>query len=139
MLYVPRGESAHTVTVGQASDGVDLIEFRHSSGAILSCAPDTGWVIRGAGNAFASVDGDAFNVNGNETVTGSLTVGGPAALPVVDATKLAILLNALIVALEGGAGPPVTPFELALCVAIKALFNPATFPLAAGTMSFKTL
>jgi hypothetical protein len=139
MLYVPRGSSAHTVTVGQASDGVDLIEFRHSSGALLYCTPSTGWVMRGVGNAFTTIDGDAFNVNGNATVTASLTVGGPTALPVVDATKLAILLNALIVALESGAGPPVTPFELALCVAIKALFNPATFPLAAGTKLFATL
>lgn len=106
-LYVPRGASAHSVTVGQASDGVDLIEFRHSSGAMLYCAPDTGWVMRGVGNAFTSIDGDAFNVNGNSTVTGALTVGGATGQPVINATLAIAALNALGSAISMGGSAPV--------------------------------
>jgi len=95
MLYVPRGSSAHSVTVGQASDGVDLIEFRHSSGALLYCNPSEGWVMRGVGNAFTSITGDAFNVNGNATVTASLTVGGVAAQAVTLSPALTMYLSAL--------------------------------------------
>jgi hypothetical protein len=106
-LYVPRGSSAHSVTVGQADDGVDLIEFRHSSGALLYCTPETGWVMRGVGNAFAGIDGDAFNVNGNATVTGALTVGGTAGQPVINATLAIAALNALGSAISMGGSAPV--------------------------------
>jgi hypothetical protein len=141
MLYVPRGSSAHTVTVGQASDGVDLIEFRHSSGALLYCTPSTGWVMRGVGNAFTTIDGDAFNVNGNATVTASLTVGGPAAMPVINATAFAAALTAAMAPFLPAQTPLATPATtgmlFTMLTALIAALAPGVGP--ANTKLFATL
>lgn len=134
-LYVPRGSSAHSVTVGEASDGVDLIEFRHSSGAMLYCAPDTGWVMRGVGDAFTSIDGDAFNVNGNATVTGALTVGGAAGQPVTNNAILAAALSTLAGAVTLLHATPLTGDNLGPLIATMA----STILSSGGTASLKAI
>jgi len=80
--------------------------------------------MRGVGNAFTSITGDAFNVNGNATVTASLTVGGVAAQAVALANPLLGILSALETALNAIAAatqPPTTPAVLAYQSAISGL------------------
>lgn len=96
VAYIPRGSSAHALTIGGDADNADLIDLRHASGAYLNCTTADEWTIRGNGNAFVNIKGDAVSINGALNTTANIQVGGPAALPVA----LTVPLTAYLVAVE---------------------------------------
>lgn len=116
-LYVPRvnGTKAHTVVVGQDSNGKAYIELRHQLGSYLALTEDSA-VLRHTGSALIEVLSDAINLNGKVNTTASFTVGGVAAQPLTNNTALLLYLEALealiaafAVIIDTKLPPPVPP------------------------------
>jgi hypothetical protein len=117
---VPRGESAHELTLGEDGSGNELFEVLCADGSRLKSAVD-GWTIQHTGMARVHVGPSKTDITGSATVSLDLTVGGPAGLPVVNATAFGALLTTLGTALN--AATPVTPYEISLQAALLALIG----------------
>jgi hypothetical protein len=133
--YIPRGTSAHSFVMGQSSAGAELVELKHSSGAYINLTTSDGVMLRGVGNAFVNIQGDEISLNGAVTTTASITVGGVAGQPLVNATNFNIVLGTMVTALN--ALTPITPYEIGLHAALLAMV--ASFPLTCSTQMIKAI
>jgi len=118
-LYVPRGNLAHVVTVGEDANAQAVINLQHQNGSYVTINDD-GVTVRGIGDGFINVNGSKVALNGEVTTTASLTVGGVAGLPVAMAIPLATAITAAAAAFSGG-GAPATQTQVQVALTAIAL------------------
>jgi phage baseplate assembly protein gpV len=85
-LYIPDGNpaiKAHLIQVGKDANDKDMIGIIHSSGLAITMLEETMVIKNAAGDCYIQLDSSGIVLNGNVTVTGSMTVGGVAGLPVL--------------------------------------------------------
>ena len=120
LWYVPRGNSAHAITVGADANDADLIELRHAGGSLLYCKTDTGWMISVPGGGYIQINGTEVTVNGALTINTSLSVGGAGGQSVVNATGFALAITAASAAFAGGGAPATQAQVMAALTALAA-------------------
>jgi hypothetical protein len=132
-LYVPVDDAAHMVMVGKSASGKKIIDILHANGSHFTLGEDDS-IWRGNGNAFLRIVGDDITANGTFK-GGSGDFGGGAGQPVVNATLLATVLDALAVPLNAAGVAPVV--SSALGAALQAIA--VALRTTAGTTMLKAL